>query len=145
MKRIITLLLLLILTAGESNGAVSVDMSGYVRRDLFDVRMEAFMKEMRGEFQVMNTKLEALSRRVDDNYHALESRMESQYHALESRMDDMSNYIYWVLVLLGIVVLLPTVQKYLEWRDTRRPSITLEDVKRLIEQNNAELLKTLRS
>ena len=54
-------------------GAVSDDV--YVRKDVFDAKMEAFMKEIRGEFQVMNAKLKALSRRVDDNYQKLDSRI----------------------------------------------------------------------
>ncbi len=57
----------------------------------------------------------------------------------------MKQYIYLVLVLLGIVIVLPSVQKYLDLRETRKPLITLEDVKRLIEENNAELLKSLKS
>lgn len=139
--KLIIILILLLLTSGTSNGAVSGDMSEYVRRDVFDAKMEGFMKEIRGEFQVMNAKIEALSRRIDDNYHSLEARI----NGLDTRINDVQNYIYLVLVLLGIIVGLPTVQKVYQSVKASRPSITLEDVKRLIEENNAELLKTLRS
>ncbi len=132
MKAIITILLLLTMSRA-GNGAVSGDMNEYVRRDIYDAKMESFMKEIRGEFQVMNTKLEALSRRVDDNYHSM-----------ESRIDDLRNDIYLGLVILGILVGVPSVQKWYERLKATRPVITLEDVKRLIEENNAELMKTLK-
>lgn len=133
MKLIITLILLLLTMSRAGNGAVSGDMNEYVRRDIYDAKMESFMKEIRGEFQVMNTKLEALSRRVDDNYHSM-----------ESRIDDLRNDIYLGLVILGILVGVPSVQKWYERLKATRPVITLEDVKRLIEENNAELMKTLK-
>ncbi len=144
MKKIIMLILLLII-ALPSEGAVSGDMSEYVRRDIFDAKMDSFMKEIRGEFHVMNTKLESLSRRVDDNAQNLASRIDSSNHSLESRIDDLRNDIYLGLVILGIIVGVPSVQKWYESLKASRPSVTLEEVKRLIEENNAELLKSLKS
>lgn len=143
MKKIIMILLMLIM-AVVSEGAVSGDKSEYVRKEVFDARMESFMKEMRGEFHVMNTKLEALSRRVDDNAQNLAARIDSSNHSLESRIDDLRNDIYLGLVILGILVGVPSVQKWYERLKASRPSVTIEDVKRLIEENNAELLKSLR-
>lgn len=141
MRKVLAVIAALLIMSGTVYGAVSEDMSVYVRKDVFDAKMEAFMNEIRGEFRVMNAKIEALSRRVDDNYHSMESRMDG----LDKRINDVQNYIYLVLVLLGIIVVLPSVQKFMEWRETRKPMITLEDVKRLIEENNAELRKTLQA
>ena len=168
-------------------GAVSEDMSVYLRKDVFEARMDAFMKEMRGEFQVMNAKLEALSQRMDDNYrnleqkiddnrrnleqkidsnyhnleqkiddnrrtleqkidsnyHNLEQRIDNNYHSLDTRISDVRNDVYLGLVILGIIVSLPIVQKMLSSMEVKRQMITLEDVKRLIEENNAELRKSL--
>ena len=124
-------------------GAASEDMSVYLRKDVFDAKMESFMKEMRGEFQVMNAKLEALSRRVDDNYHNLEQMIDNNYHSLDTRISDVRNDVYLGLVILGIIVSLPVAQKMLSSREVKRQMITLEDVKRLIEENNAELRKSL--
>ena len=101
------------------------------------------MKEMRGEFQVMNAKLEALSQRVDDNYHNLEQRIDNNYHSLDTRISDVRNDVYLGLVILGIIVSLPAMQKMLDSREIKRHAITLEDVKRLIEENNAELRKSM--
>ena len=130
MKIIITLILIL-LTSVASYGAVSEDMSVYLRKDVFDAKMEGFMKEIRGEFQVMNAKIEALSRRMDDNYRNL-----------EARIGDLREYIYWLIVLLGIIICLPIVQKIFQSVKESRPTVTLEDVKRLIEENNAALKRS---
>ena len=123
------LLLVQLLALGTAcYGAVSDDV--YVRKDVFEAKMEAFMTEIRGEFQVMNAKIDALSRRVDDNYHSLEKRiddlekrtddkfinmekrMDNNYHSLEKRIDDnyysldarisdLRNGMYLGLVLFG--------------------------------------------
>ena len=163
MKNIITLIMLLIMSV-PSEGAISGDMSEYVRREVYDVQMQGVngkldmildgMKELREELKEIRAEqksqrndisrlsntVSGLTARVD----GLDARMTDNAQNLGSRIDDMKQYIYLVLVLLGIVIVLPSVQKFLEWRDSRKPLITLEDVKRLIEENNAELLKSLR-
>ncbi|MBR0168931.1 MAG: hypothetical protein IJQ08_09680 [Synergistaceae bacterium] len=144
MRKLLSVIGLVLIMSGASNGAVSEDMSVYVRRDVFDAKMEAFMNEIRGEFQVMNAKLESLSRRVDDNYQKLNERIDSIHHSLELRIGDLRENIYWLIVLLGIIICLPIVQKIFQSVKESRPTVTLEDVKRLIAENNAELLKTLR-
>ena len=45
--------------------------------------------------------------------------------------------MYLGLVILGIIMALPMVQKLYHSIAERRPSFTLDDVKRLIEENNA--------
>lgn len=60
-------------------------------------------------------------------------------------MGDLRNDIYLGLVILGIIIALLMVQKLLQAhvdrRETTKPSVTLEDVMRLIEENNALLEK----
>ena len=172
MKKLIVLLLVQLLVFGTASyGAVSEDI--YVRKDVFEAKMEAFMTEIRGEFQVMNAKIDALSRRVDDNYHSLEKRiddlekrtddkfinmekrmndnysnlekrMDNNYYSLDARISDLRNGLYLGLVLFGTAVGLPFFNKWREEKqkekeEQRRPSITLEDVMRLIEENNMKL------
>ncbi|MBQ4400822.1 MAG: hypothetical protein II832_01510 [Synergistaceae bacterium] len=178
MRKFSVLLLVQLLVLGTAcYGAVSEDV--YVRKDVFEAKMEAFMTEIRGEFQVMNAKIDALSRRVDDNYHSLENRMndlekrmddkfinmekrmDNNYHSLEKRIDDnyysldarisdLRNGMYLGLVLFGTVLGLPFFNKWREEKqkekeEQRRPSITLEDVMRLIEENNVKLSGKLQS
>ena len=187
MKKLIVLLLVQLLVFGTAcYGAGSDDV--YVRKDVFEAKMEAFMTEIRGEFQV---KIDALSRRVDDNYHSLEKRiddlekrtddkfinlekriddlekrtddkfinlekrmndnysnlekrMDNNYYSLDARISDLRNGMYLGLVLFGTVVGLPFFNKWREEKqkekeEQRRPSITLEDVMRLIEEHDAKL------
>ena len=147
MKRLATVLLLMLSMTGLCYGAASEDMSVYLRKDVFDAKMEAFMTEIRGEFQVVNTKLDALSRRVDDNYNNLSRRIDDNYHSLDTKISDVRNGMYLLFVVLGIIVSLPIVQKTLQSHEAQKESkqqfVTLEDVKRLIAENNAELKRSL--
>ncbi|MBQ9390247.1 MAG: hypothetical protein IJU07_08745 [Synergistaceae bacterium] len=152
MKRLATVLLLMLSMTGLCYGAASEDMSVYLRKDVFDAKMEAFMTEIRGEFQVVNAKIDALSRRVDDNYNTLSKRIDDNYSSLLKRIDNHYNSLdkngmYLLLVVLGIIMSLPIVQKMLQSHESKKESkqqfVTLEDVKRLIAENNAELKRSL--
>lgn len=145
MKKIIPLLLLLLMS-GTSNGAVSGDMSEYVRREVFEVYMQSInakldmilenQKEMREELKIQRKDINELAQMV--------SSLSARIDGLELRMGDLRNDIYLGLVIVGILVGVPSVQKWYERLKASRPAITLEDVKRLIEENNAELMKTLK-
>ena len=148
MRKIITvLLLLLMLMSSASYGAVSEDV--YVRKDVFDVHMQSInakldkiLEEQQAQRKDINDLVKVvsvMSERIDRNFDTLSARM----NGLDKRMDDQQHYLYLVLVLLGIIVALPAGQKMLQWheerKDARKASITLEDVKRLIEENNARM------
>ncbi len=138
MKAIITLLILLTMSVA-SNGAVSGDMSEYVRREVFEV----YMQNMQTTQDRILQKLDNIEKSVNmlsDRVSSLSARVDG----VEMRMGDLRNDIYLGLVILGILVGVPSVQKWYERLKASRPAITLEDVKRLIEENNAELMKTLK-
>ncbi len=110
------------------------------------------MTEIRGEFQVMNAKINAPSRQAYDNYNSLLKRIDNNYNNLSERIDNHyhnldRNGMYLLLVVLGIIVSLPIVQKMLQSHEAKKESkhqfVTLEDVKRLIAENNAELRRSL--
>lgn len=138
MKKAVAALVLVLCLGAVSFGEEAKDSGVYLRQDVFEAKMDAFMKEIRGELQVMNAKIDALSRRVDDNYRSL-----------DTRISDLSNILYLFMVLLGVVISLPIVQKILQGREERKEADTkteiIEEVKRLIAENNAELLRTLRA
>ena len=133
MKLIITLILLL-LTSETSNGALSADMSEYVRKDVYDVQMQTLNANMERVLQKLDS-LESKVNNMSDRITGLSARVDG----IDSRMGDLRNDIYLWLVILGIVVGVPSVQKWYERLKQSRPSVTLEDVKRLIEENNAAL------
>ena len=85
-----------------------------------------------------------MEKRMNDNYSNLEKRMDNNYYSLDARISDLRNGMYLGLVLFGTVVGLPFFNKWREEKqkekeEQRRPSITLEDVMRLIEEHDAKL------
>ena len=123
-KKFFAALFLACLLSSSAYGLASEDI--YV----FDAKMEAFMNEIRGEFQVINAKIAALDKRIDD------LQASTAY-----RIDDLKTIIYWGLSILGLLIAFaifgPSFGEFL--RNLRKPSFTLEDVRRLIEENNVRL------
>ena len=122
-------------------GAASEDLSVYVRKDVFEAHMRRIddkldmiletQKEMQEELKAQRRDLNEVARTI--------SILSTRVDGIEARMGDMRYNIYLGLVILGIVVGLPAVQKMLQNRASHQPSITLEDVRRLIQE---ELRKT---
>ena len=163
MKKIIILIMLLLMMSSESFGAVSDDV--YVRKDVFDVHMQSInakldmmleeMKAQRQDINDLKKTVSVMSERIDRNFDTLSARIDGldkridgvnmslsvSTNSLNKRMDDLQHYLYLVLVLLGIIVALPSIQKMLQWREerkeARKSSITLEDVERLIDARMA--------
>ncbi|MBQ3399124.1 MAG: hypothetical protein IJQ74_04610 [Synergistaceae bacterium] len=141
MSKVCAALLILMLTSTVCYGAASEDISVYVRKDVFEAHMRRIddkldmileaQKEMQEELKSQRRDLNELARAI--------SILSTRVDGLEARMGDLRNDIYLGLVILGIVVGLPAVQKMLQNRASNQPSITLEDVRRLIQE---ELRKT---
>ena len=156
MKKVIFTLLAVLAMSATCFGAVSQDMSVYLRKDVYEAQQQSInskldmlieqqkkfqeeLKAQRQDISELTRVVSVMSERIDRNFDTLSGRIDG----LNSRMGDQQNYLYLLLVILGIIVALPSVQKFLQWRETHKPSFTLEDVKRLIEENNAELRKSL--
>ena len=152
MKKIIIALLTVLTISSTTFGATSDDISIYVRKDVYEAHQQSInskldmileqMKDFREELKAQRKDINelaksvsVLSERIDRNFETLSGRIDG----LNSRMGDQQNYLYLVLVLLGIIVALPSVQKILQNRAERKPSFTLDDVRRLIEENNAKM------
>ncbi len=149
-KKIFTALILACLLSSSAYGSASEDI--YIRQDVFDAKMEAFMNEIRGEFQVINAKFAALDKRIDDLQTSTTKRIDDlqastadRINDLQAstadRIDDLKTIIYWGLSILGLLIAFaifgPSFGEFL--RNLRKPSFTLEDVRRLIEENNVRL------
>ena len=192
MKKITTMLLVLLLMSGVSYGAVSDDI--YVRRDMYEAHMQGMnakldmileqqkelreeMKESREEHKAIRNEIAELTRvvsvqsarmdgvearmgdmrsgiegRIGDLQNTVEGRIGDLQNTVEGRIGDLRNDIYLGLVVLGIVVGLPAVQKALEKREERKAArrasqmpFTLDDVRRLIEENNAKMMGKLQA
>ena len=127
-------LLLAVLCLSMLSPAYGASEDVYVRQDVFDAKMEAFMAEIRGEFQVINAKLEALDKRITDSEAHTSARIEDLKMLTVNRIDDLKTIVYWGLSILGLMIGFaifgPSFGEFL--RNLRKPSITLEDVQRLI-------------
>ena len=104
-----------------------------IKEEIKGIREE--QKSQRKDIEDLTRGIAVMSERVDRNFDTLSSRIDG----LDSRLGDLRNDIYLGLVILGIIVGLPAVQKIFQSLAERKPSITIEDVKRLIEENNMKL------
>ena len=137
----IVIILTTLIFSSVSFGAVSEDMNVYVRQDVFDAKMEALFERMDAKFAAVDAKFEAFSQRMDKQFAELRGEIKGEIRALSARIDgleqrigDVHNFLYWLIVLFGIILVLPFVNKIWDklWESRNVPSFTLDDVKRLI-------------
>jgi len=159
MKKIFLALLIIISLSSESFGS-SGDV--YVRQDVFDAKMEALFTRLDGKIEALGNRLEgkidALSKelngkidslskelngRIDSLSKEVNGRIDSlsaRVDGLDKRMDFMSNFLYYILVLLGAMLILPFVNRWLDNKKQKKEAqakeqnlpFTLDDVRRLI-------------
>ena len=140
MKKILLVILLVLSVSSSSYGAVSQDMSVYVRQDVFDAKMEALFERLHGEIVSMkneiNGNIKALSERVDGNFATLSRRIDG----LEKQNEQTNTFLYYLLVFFGAILVLPLFNRWWEYKKEQRNIhyVTLEDVKRLIATAIAE-------
>ena len=116
-----------------SYSAASDDTNVYVRQDVFDAKMEAFMSEIRLMNEQLLSKVHAEVTELKTDIKALNSRMDildGQMNGLERRMSSLEIMIYWVLGTLAVVLAALTLRPQL--KENPMPIFTLDDVKRLI-------------
>ena len=171
-EKICTTLVILMLACTVCYGATSEDMNVYVRKDVFDAKMDAFMSEirlmneqLRGEFRALGAKIDgvetslnaridgvetSLNARIDGVETSLNARMDkvetslnARIDGVERRMSTLETMIYWILATLSAALAALALTPYM--KELRKPSITLEDVSKLIEENNVKLLKSLQA
>ena len=150
MKRIFLAVVLVLVTASVSCAATSEDI--YVRQDVFDAKMEAFLNRMlvelenvRGDIKDVKGDIKALSSRIDSVESNLSNRIDSVHRELSTRIDVLQTVVYWGLGILSLLitsfVLAPVVGAVVQ----KMKSPSIEDMKKLIEENNAKLLSTLQN
>lgn len=100
------------------------------------------IKSMRNDINELAKSVAVLSERVDRNFETLSARINGVDTSLSNRIEGIDNRIsdlrirdavYLVMVILGIIVALPNIQKFFQWREAHKPAFTLEDVERLID------------
>ena len=152
------ILIFIYLLSPSAFGAASEDI--YVRQDVFDAKMENLFLRLHSEIENLgnkiNGRIDALSERVDGNFLALSSRidgldkriegldkridgLDKRIDGLDKRIDGTNTFLYYLMILLGTLLILPFVNKWFEDRKASKNFITLDEVRRLIEENNAKL------
>ncbi|MBQ6982832.1 MAG: hypothetical protein IJQ15_10460 [Synergistaceae bacterium] len=158
MKKVYVLVSIQLLMFGTvSYGAVSDDV--YVRKDVFEVYMQSILQRLdkiddglnnlnqtvanlSARVEGLDKRIDGLDKRMDGldkRIDGLDKRIDGNYVALSSRIDDLRNGIYLWLVAIGLFVSWPKVKESAQKWVKPTPSITLEDVRRLIEENNAKI------
>lgn len=163
MKKIF-LSMIFVFCAVSAYGASSDDV--YLRKDVFEAKMDAFMAEIRGEFKGLNTRIDELDKRLSSRIDELDKRLSSRIDDLDTklstrisdldtklstridvvdkRIDNSQNIFYLVLVLIGLIIALPFIQRAIEkLKENHKQSFTLEDVKKLIEENNTKIFNAI--
>ena len=139
MKIISTILMLLLTMSSVSYGATSDDV--YVRKDVYEANMQGINAKLDMILEQMREfKEEQKAQRKDINELAKSvSVLSARVDGLDKRIDDLRNGIYLWLVAIGLVIAWPKLlEKFQNWGKSK-PSVTLEDVKRLIEEHEMKL------
>ena len=142
-KAVLSLIMMLIMVSG-SNGAVSEDMSVYVRKDVYEVQRQSMndkldmilqkldnldakvdkkVSELSERISALSERVTALSTRVDGLEATLTAKIEGtnrRIDGLEARMGDLRNNIYLGWVILGILISLPIFQKMFQSREKQK-------------------------
>ncbi len=153
MKKFFTALLLIFTLASESY-AESGDI--YVRQDVFDAKMEALFSRLERKIDTaisdlrneMNTAIGDLKNEVNTSIDSIKSEITSlktengeirgeikalsaRIDGLDKRMDSTNTFLYYLLVLLAALIILPPVSRWFEAQKEAK-NFTLDDVRKLI-------------
>lgn len=134
MKKIFSGLLFIFIFSSVSYGAVSQDI--YVRQDVFDAKMEALFERFHGEFKALSEKIDGVEKTLSEKIDGVDKTLSRRIDGLEKRIEDTNNFLYYLLVLFGAMLILPFVNKW--WENRKESSFTLDDVKKLIADAIAE-------
>ena len=140
MKKFLTATLIAIVVSTAAFGATSNDV--YLRQDVFEAKMDAFMAEIR----LMNEQTRSeLRKEIQDTKTELNEKIQANTTAIlqtnaridvtNARLESLITMVYWGIALLGILITLaavaPSIVQVL--KGFSKSKITLEDVERLID------------
>ena len=136
----------------------SNDNSLFIREDVFNARMDAFMAEIRLENEKLrnelNSKIENYQAQNERQFSELRGEirvLSTRMDGLDNRMADLQNSISWSFTLsaafiavIGIIISVfiafaPSIWSFV--RRKRQPDLSREDVKSLVAEQVSEALK----
>lgn len=126
MKKFLLALLIVITVSVSAFGVTSIDITQnvYLRQDVFEAKMDAFMAEIR----LLN---ELLRSELKQEIQATNSRID----VVSTRLDDLYTMVYWGLALMGIILAFSPAAPYLikALKSIFQHPFTLKDVEKLID------------
>ena len=109
----------------------------YVRKDVFDARMdrmEMLMEKTLTEIKADNEKLRSEMNTAISDLRSEMKVLDSRIDGLNMRVDALQTTVYWGFALMGLIlafaVLVPSLLDF--FKGLRKPSLTAEDVERMI-------------
>ena len=154
MRKIILSILSFVFLAGSAYGAVSGDMSEYVRQDVLNERDRAFMAEIRLGFEQMRHEMQEikteLRSEIQDVKTELRSEMDKRFGSLEKqvavideRTESTKTTVYWWFaglglmialfgILVGFAIFAPALSEFI--KNVRRPSVPIEEIEKVVER-----------
>ena len=115
-------------------------------------RIDALSERVDGNFLALSSRIDGLDKRIegldkridglDKRIDGLDKRidgLDKRVDGLDKRIDGTNTFLYYLMILLGTLLILPFVNKWFEDRKASKNFITLDEVRRLIEENNAKL------
>lgn len=126
MKKFLLALLIVIAVSVSAFSVTSIDITQnvYLRQDVFEAKMDAFMAEIR----LLN---ELLRSELKQEIQATNSRID----VVSTRLDDLYTMVYWGLALMGIILAFSPATPYLikALKSIFQHPFTLKDVEKLID------------
>ena len=133
MKKFILAIILVLTLAVSAFAANSDDI--YLRRDVFEAKMDAFMAEIKLMNQNMRSELKQDINELSKAVSVLSTRidgLDARIDGTNTRIDDLRNGLYLWLVAIGTFIAWPKAKEFLQSRKTNKPNFTLQDVEILV-------------
>ena len=105
---------------------------------------KSLTEKIDGVSKSLTEKIDGVNKSLTEKIDGVNNTLSGRIDSLDSRISDLRNGFYLVSVLFGILLGLPYYNRWQEERREKRkaaftPSFTLEDVKKLIEENNIKI------
>ena len=147
MRKIIFACVFAILICSSVFAATSDDV--YLRRDVFDAKMDSFMSEMRLMFEQNRREIEQkfeqrigeVEQKFEQRIGEVEQKFDKRFEKNDQRFDKIEEQIgalreqfaemkgqnsaiqtsvYWILGAVAVIVATPYMQKFLQWYETKQ-------------------------
>ena len=101
-----------------------------------DGNFATLSRRIDGVEKTLSEKVDGVNKTLSEKIDGVDKTLSRRIDGLEKRIEDTNNFLYYLLVLFGAMLILPFVNKW--WENRKESSFTLDDVKKLIADAIAE-------